>query len=236
MTVDPNDFHPDLRRAARLLPRTLVTAHTFSLIRALSGVVVPSRDTDVEVLTLTSGAGIRLHKPADLSVPSAAMLWIHGGGYVIGSARQDDGLCRRFARRLGIIVASVEYRLAPKHPYPASLDDCYSALKWLAALPSVDPSRVAIGGASAGGGLAAALTLLTRDRGEIKPAAQLLTYPMLDDRAVSNSAAERNYRLWGAASNRFGWTSYLGSADPHVAVPARRTDLAGLPPAWIGVG
>jgi acetyl esterase/lipase len=95
---------------------------------------------------------------------------------------------------------------------------------------------VAIGGASAGGGLTAALALLARDRGHITPALQLLTYPMLDDRTVSNSATERNYRLWSARSNRFGWASYLGSANPEVPVPARRADLSGLPPAWLGVG
>ncbi|BAX90572.1 esterase [Mycobacterium shigaense] len=97
------------------------------------------------------------------------------------------------------------------------------------------PGRVAIGGASAGGGLAVALALLARDRGELSPAFQLLSYPMIDDRS-SATAADPNYRLWSPRSNHFGWTAYLGDADPHVAVPARRDDLAGLPPAWMGVG
>lgn len=114
---------------------------------------------------------------------------------MLGKAAQDDRLCRRFARTLGITVASVEYRLAPEHPYPAPLEECYSALRWLAALPAVDPRRIAIGGASAGGGLAAALALLARDRGEIAPVFQLLTYPMLDDRS-SAAAADARYRLW----------------------------------------
>jgi acetyl esterase/lipase len=154
---------------------------------------------------------------------------------VIGTAQQDDRLCRRFSSRLGLTVASVDYRLAPEHPYPAPLEDCYSALAWLAALPSVNPERVAIGGASAGGGLAAALALLARDRGEITPAFQALAYPMLDDRS-SATRENRNYRLWNTRSNRFGWTAYLGDADPQDAVPGRRDDLGGLPPAWIGVG
>ena len=189
----------------------------------------------VEALILASGVGVRLHRPAGISQPGAALLWIHGGGYVIGNAQQDDALCGRFARELGITVAAVDYRLAPEHPYPAPLEDCYAALTWLAGLPAVDPSRVAIGGASAGGGLAAALALLARDRGEVTPTAQLLAYPMLDDR--SGSVPENpNYRLWSPKSNRFGWAAYLGNADPQVAVPARREDLSGLPAAWIGVG
>jgi acetyl esterase/lipase len=230
-----NDFHPDLRRLARFLPRTLVTARTLPLVRA--GVLTQRpRVKPTEVLKLTGGVGIRLFRPHTVSDPSAALLWIHGGGYVLDLARWDDPLCRRFANHLGVIVASVEYRLAPEHPFPAPLEDCYSALKWLASLPSVDADRVAIGGASAGGGLTAALALLARDRGEITPAFQLLTYPMIDDRTLPSSSVERNYRVWSARSNRVGWTSYLGGADPAVAVPSRREDLKGLPPAWVGVG
>ena len=120
--------------------------------------------------------GLRLHRPIGGSEPTAALLWLHGGGYVMGSAQQDDALCHRFSRALGLTVASVDYRLAPEHPYPAPLEDCYSALTWLAALAAVDPARLAIGGASAGGGLAAALALLARDRGQISPALQLLDH------------------------------------------------------------
>ena len=158
---------------------------------------------------------------------------------MIGTAEMDDHLCAQFSNRLGITVASVEYRLAPEHPYPAAVQDCYSALTWLAGLPGADPGRVAIGGASAGGGLAAALALWARDRGvsgrAVTPAFQLLVYPMLDDRSWM-AADNPNYRLWNPRANRFGWTAYLGDADPQVAVPARRGDLSGLPPAWIGVG
>lgn len=189
----------------------------------------------VEVITLDSGVGVRLFRPAGATEATPALLWIHGGGYVFGTARQDDRLCSGFSRRLGITVASVEYRLAPEHPYPAPLEDCYAALTWLAGLPSVDRYRIAIGGASAGGGLAAALALLARDRAEVSPAFQLLTYPMLDDRS-SATTPSANYRLWDNRSNQFGWSAYLGNADPEGAVPGRRNDLSGLPPAWIGVG
>ncbi|HEY1840763.1 MAG TPA: alpha/beta hydrolase [Mycobacterium sp.] len=230
------DFHPDLRKVARLAPRTLVGPKTLKLVRTLSQAIRRKTSRDVEALILGSGVEVRLHRPAGASQPGPALLWIHGGGYVIGTAQQDDARCRQFARELGITVAAVNYRLAPEHPYPAPLEDCYAALTWLAALPAVDSSRVVIGGASAGGGLAAALALLARDRGQITPTAQLLAYPMLDDRSTGSVPANPNYRLWSPKSNRFGWAAYLGNADPQVAVPARREDLSGLPPAWIGVG
>jgi acetyl esterase/lipase len=204
-------------------------------MRALMKLQSRRTPADVEVLTLSSGTRIRVYRPAGSTDVAPALLWIHGGGYVMGAAQHDDGLCRRFSSRLGITVASVEYRLAPEHPYPAALDDCYSAMSWLTAAPGVDPARVAIGGASAGGGLAAALALRTRDRGEIEFALQLLVYPMLDDRSPG-SALRHDYRLWSPRSNQFGWAAYLSGTDPQVAVPARRDDLTGLPPAWIGVG
>lgn len=236
----PNtDVHPDLRSFARFAPRQIIGRRTLPVIRALTGLTVRRRaPADVEVVILASGAEVRLFRPAGVPEPAPALLWIHGGGYVMGTAAQDDALCRRFSRKLGITVASVDYRLAPEHPYPAPLEDCYSALTWLAALPAVDPDRVAISGGSAGGGLAAALALLARDRGEVAPAFQLLVYPMLDDRSSSafGVPTNPNHRLWGPRSNQFGWAAYLGNSDPQVAVPARHDDLSGLPPAWIGVG
>ncbi len=231
------EFHPELRRSAKILPKQMITPVTLPFVRAASRLMWRRTPEDVEVLTLPSGAGVRLHRPPGGSPLGPALLWIHGGGYVIGDAAQDDVLCRRFARELGATVAAVNYRLAPEHPYPAPLEDCYSALAWLARLPAVDPARVAIGGASAGGGLAAALALLARDRREIPLAAQLLVYPMLDDRTVERTGLDNpGHRLWNQSSNRFGWRAYLGDADRDRAVPARRDDLSGLPPAWLGVG
>jgi acetyl esterase/lipase len=236
--VPLTEFHPDLRRVARYIPKQIVTPVTLPLMRAAERLMWRRRPpSDIEVLTLPSAGGVRLFRPVGgVTAQAPALLWIHGGGYVIGKAAQDDALCRRFARDLGAVVASVDYRLAPEHPYPAPLEDCYSALQWLVRLPAVDPARVAIGGASAGGGLAAALALLTRDRGEIPLAAQLLVYPMLDDRTVGKHLDNPGLRLWNQSSNKFGWSSYLGGADPEVAVPARRDDLSGLQPAWLGVG
>ena len=230
-----NGFHPDLRKTARFLPRTLLPPGLLPVMRLLESLAFRGRK-DVEALTLTSGGHVRLHRPPGDVGPAPAMLWIHGGGYVAGRPQQDDQACGQFSRTLGITVASPSYRRAPEHPYPAALEDLYAALKWLVSLPSVDSERVAIGGESAGGGLAAALAFMVRDRGEISPVLQLLSYPTLDDRTVSNPAVACNYRLLNERSNSFGWASYLGGVDPDVAVPARRTDLAGLPPAWIGVG
>ncbi len=232
-----DDFHPDLRRFARVLPRSAFNRFTLPAMRALArstALLPPPKGT--EVITLPSGTVVRLHRPAPVRNPSAALLWIHGGGYVIGSAAQDDSLCRRFAQRLGIPVAAVEYRLAPKDPYPAALEDCYDVLTWLTRLPGIDPSRIVIGGASAGGGLTAALALLARDRGEVSPLFQLLVYPMVDDRSSDRVADDPRYRVWTPKTNRLGWQAYLREADPDVAVPSRQHDLSGVAPAWVGVG
>jgi acetyl esterase/lipase len=237
------DVHPDLNRAARFAPRQMVGPRNYRLIRALSTLRSRRAMSDAEVITLGSGVGVRLFRPASAAEPAPALLWIHGGGYVIGTAEMDDHLCAQFTKRLGITVASVEYRLAPEHPYPAALEDCYTALTWLAGLPGVDPGQVAIGGASAGGGLAAALALWARDHASperaVTPAFQLLVYPMLDDRS-SMTATPPNYRLWSPRANHFGWTAYLGDADPRVAagvdrcrhersVPRRRLGLRRTP-------
>ncbi|WP_436776632.1 alpha/beta hydrolase [Yinghuangia sp. YIM S09857] len=187
---------------------------------------------------------IRVYRPTrdNRRVPAPAVLWMHGGGMVMGNALQDDRLCARFARELGTLVVSVDYRLAPEHRYPAALEDCYAALAWLRDHGDVDSSRIAVAGSSAGGGLAAGVAQTARDRGEITLAFQLLSYPMLDDRTVANvDHGPKDHVVWNTAANRFGWNAYLGidPGSPTVAssaVPARREHLGGLPPGWIGVG
>lgn len=231
-----DDFHPDLRQMARFLPRGAMTP-PLPLSRMLVALRALVRPRGVDVIRLGDEGGVRVYKPPNGSAPKPALLWIHGGCYVIGCAAQDDKLCQRFARTLGVVVASVEYRVAPEHPYPAALDDCETALNWLLAQPDVDSSRFAIGGASAGGGLTAALALRLRDQRTAQPVIQLLTYPMLDDRpAFKPDPDPKHRRLMGQGMNRLGWESYLRGGDPNDAVPARTTDLSGLPPAWIGVG
>ncbi|MGC5161926.1 alpha/beta hydrolase [Rhodococcus sp. DT1] len=225
-------FHPDLRWIALLAPRRTVTPRSLPVLRTLTRAI---RGKDPDVYVLEPGVAVRWFRPSTArgDEPGPALLWIHGGGYVFGRAAQDDALCRRFAEELGITVASVEYRLAPEHSYPVPVEDCSRIYEWLTRRPEVDASRIAIGGASAGGGLAAALAFRARDREIPPPVFQLLVYPMLDDRT---GAGPRHTRLWDERSNRFGWESYLGAADRSEAVPARRDDLGDLPPAWIGVG
>jgi acetyl esterase/lipase len=210
--VRVDEIHPDLRRVARFAPRQIVYPWSLPLLSRLP-VANRSSDDGVDVVDLPSGAGARLYRPTAAAAPTAALLWIHGGGYLLGSPEQDDALCRRYVQRLGIVVAAARYRLAPEHPYPIPLEDCYQVLTWLAGLPGVDADRIAIGGASAGGGLAAALGFLARDRGEVSPVLQVLSYPMLDDRTIGPELDKPGFRLWNTRSNRFGWTSYLGGAD-----------------------
>jgi acetyl esterase/lipase len=177
--------------------------------------------------------------------PAAAFLWIHGGGYVVGTPAQDDARCVTFARELGMLVVSPEYRLSPRHPFPAAHDDCLAAWRWTVRTAEdlgIGRSRVAMGGGSAGGGLAACLTQRLRDENEAPPASQLLVYPMLDDRtAVNDGAGQPRHLVWNRHSNFTGWSSYLAGSPgarevPRYSVAARRDDLSGLPPAWIGVG
>jgi acetyl esterase/lipase len=236
-------FHPDLRRLAVVLPRGGNGRRILPLMRRLEP-LMERRTPPHGVVSVTDGpVTVRLHHPPETaSPPHPAVLWIHGGGYVLGSPAQDDAVCQVFAHKLGAVVAAVKYRLAPEHPFPAALHDCHDGLEWLAKRPDVDPARLAIGGASAGGGLAAALALLARERGVVTPRLQLLSYPMLDDRTVLRTDLDDRYmRLWNNEANRFGWTSYLhgepGTPDVSpLAAPAREEDLTGLPPAWIGIG
>ncbi|MDX2025257.1 alpha/beta hydrolase [Microcella sp.] len=250
---DSPAFHPDLTRA-RFMPGTSATRGNRRLLRALTRIGRGRAPKGGELVTLGEGVTVRVHRPAGASATDAGerrpgILYLHGGGLIIGSAVQGDPLCRRLADELGAVAASVDYRKPPEHPYPAPLDDCYAALQWLAAQPDVDPARIAVIGLSAGGGLAASLALLARDRGEFALAGQVLAYPMLDDRTDESAAAHpRMLRLWNGPSNRLGWGMYLGAgtagpgattldaASLEHAVPARRADLTGLAPAWIGVG
>ena len=188
---------------------------------------------------------VRIYQPETRPAVLPALLWIHGGGFVIGNVQGDDLKAKGLALGLNCVVASVEYRLAPEHPYPAPLEDCYAALKWLAANVEqfgINRDRIAIGGASAGGGLAAGLGLLARDRGEVPVCYQLLIYPMIDDSNVAQASADvPDAPLWTRANNLIGWRSYLaqepGSEGVSAyAAPIRAEDVAGLPPTYIGVG
>lgn len=199
---------------------------------------VPSHEAGVEV-------PIRLYRPTGKASPLPVLLWMHPGGYVIGSVEMDHLGLRQLVADIGCAAVSVNYRLAPEHPYPAALEDGYGVLEWLAASAAelgLDEARIAVGGASAGGGLAAGLALLARDRGGVQPMFQQLIYPSLDDSNIEPASDTVPDNLfWNRASTRAGWQAYLegkaASADiPIYAAAARAPDLSGLPDAFIGVG
>ncbi len=181
--------------------------------------------------------------PKDGAGPRPGVLYIHGGGLILGSPQAEAIASGQAARQLGAVVASPDYRLAPEHPYPAALDDCMAALYWMrdnADRLGIDPDRIAVTGSSAGGGLSAAVAQRAHDEG-ITLRAQVLVYPMLDDRSALRDHGVRGRFMWTPASNRFGWTSYLGrepreSDAPEYAAAGRREDLSGLAPTWVGVG
>lgn len=252
----------ELRNPALLVPFSATNAFSLRLLRSIAarptrpvpGVVVEERYVSGEA-AISGGEASPPGQPLrlityDPAQPHAnpdstrgALLWIHSGGRVAGTPEADHRICSYLAQESGALVVSVDYRLAPEHPFPAGLSDVVAALQWLsetAAEFGVDPHRLAIGGASAGGGLAAEASQWAIDAG-VPVAFQLLVYPMLDDRTIEADPDGRGQFIWTAASNRFSWTAYLGhaagEAEPRAyAVAARRADLRGLPPAWIGVG
>ncbi|SEG93131.1 Acetyl esterase/lipase [Actinacidiphila yanglinensis] len=188
---------------------------------------------------------VLLLRPATAAGSAPVLLHVHGGGMVLGDPTSGLDVVLDLALELGVVVASVEYRLAPEHPYPAALEDCYAGLTWLAEHADeagVDPGRIVVEGASAGGGLAAAVALMARDRGGPRLLGQMLSCPMLDDRNDTLSGFQMaGAGLWDRTSNRTGWDALLdgGSGGPDVspyAAPARAADLGGLPPAFIDVG
>jgi acetyl esterase/lipase len=175
-----------------------------------------------------------------------AVLHIHGGGYVSGSAQTYRPHVAKLSLQLGAVVVSVNYRLASETVFPGAIEDCYAALMWLkveAGELKLDPTRIAVAGESAGGRLPAALAILARDRKEVALVAQMLAFPMLDDRTVAtvDVGPHAGRFVWTDASNRFGWASLLGhplgeGAVSAYAAAARCTDLTSLPPAFIAVG
>ena len=185
---------------------------------------------------------VRVHREKSASGKLPCIYWMHGGGLILGSNRGDDPRFDRWCPRLGCVGASVDYALAPESRYPGPLEDCYAGLQWLHAHADelgIDATRIGIGGASAGAGLAAGLALLARDRGELPVAFQALIYPMIDDRQITVSS-QWNDPVWPPVANRYGWDSYLGDltgdAVPYYAAAARATELRGLPPTYLSVG
>jgi acetyl esterase/lipase len=207
--------------------------------RRISG---PAGAPDLSVLILRPAGGRADRAGREGAWPG--VYYIHGGGMVMGSNRGTEEVAR-WVDEAGVIGVSVEYRLAPEHPHPAPVEDCYAGLVWTAehcGELGIDPARLVIAGTSAGGGLAAGTALMARDRGGPALSHQVLMCPMLDDRGVTPSSQELDGEgIWDRTSNLTGWTALLGDArgGPDVspyAAPARAQDLAGLPPAFIDVG
>lgn len=258
--------------APRVDPRSLIPPE---LLRPLEARLSTSADRDVDASTLADfrkqereqSAAIQLSNIARRLIPGPAgspevtvfvinagsrgarrpaILHLHGGGYVFGSALAAVPSLKQLADELDCVAVTVDYRLAPETPFPGSLEDNYAALSWLwncADQLGVDTRRVVLMGESAGGGHAAMLAIAARDRREFHPRAQVLVYPMLDDRTGSSRAvpAHIGTYIWTRHSNQFGWSSLLGQPAgagkvPYGAVPARLADLSALPPTFIAVG
>lgn len=220
-------------------------AQTYSILPP--PVIAPE---EIKVPSIHGGPDIPvfLYRPAETRTGGGAILHIHGGGMVMGSVKQMKAGPAAMAAMAGVPVVSVEYRLAPEHPFPAPQEDCHSALTWLAGRADdlgFDASRIVVAGESAGGGLAAALAIMARDLGGPAIAGQLLTYPMLDHRTGGDACPYRNPTtgefIWTRASNRFGWRALQGDYKADDArrgwfSPSLADDLTGLPPAYIATG
>ena len=222
-------------------------AATDRLISQVTGDWAPPIDVEVTEFAAVAEDGtmipMRLYRKSEASSDSL-VVYIHGGGMFFCSIDTHDPICRRYTADSGVPLLSVDFRFAPEHPYPTSVEDCYAALQWAAnhaADFAVDPDRIAIMGDSAGGGMAAGVALMARDRGGPTLRSQILIYPMLDDRTTVPDPEIEPLAMWSTDDNITGWGCLLGDAAggdavPSYAAPAREPDLAGLPPAYIEVG
>jgi len=187
-----------------------------------------------------AAVAVRIYTPKSSTSASPALVYFHGGAFVIGDLYTEESRCLRLAADGGCVVVSVDYRLAPENPFPVGVEDCYSALVWVAAHAGdlgIDVDRIAVGGSSAGGALSAAVAQMSRDRGGVPLAMQLLIYPVIDDRMDTPSMkAFSATPVWTSGSNAQMWDFYLGVRRDYVsnyAAPGRATDLSDLPPTYI---
>jgi acetyl esterase/lipase len=228
------------------MPEFVFNSGTLALSRELMpGAEPPSMDIERTDLTIGDGAvTVSVHRPREASGLLPAVLWIHGGGMIIGNRHMDNAQLERWCRSFSCTCVSVEYRLAPEHPFPTPLEDCYAALCWIvqeAEQLQIDVRRIGVGGKSAGGGLAAAICLLARERTGPPISYQILDCPMLDDRQGTPSSQLEGVPIWSRESNQFAWKCYLGEhygtddVSP-MAAPARQPDLRDLPNAFLAVG
>ena len=242
---------PELREGLKSFPDIQLDQAQLSLFRGLAAgsgecLELPDLIEDRLVVEVAGGeVGLIVCRPRSREL-LPAVCCLHGGGLVAGTAQAMAAQRRGTAIDLNAVLVFVDYRLAPEHPFPAPLEDCYAALRWMftqGAAHGIDVNRIAVSGISAGGGLAAALSILTRDRGEFAIVYQHLLCPMLDDRTCVEPDPHpfAGQFVWTRQSNRFGWRSYLGrepgdSGVSYYAAPARAADLTGLPPTYLAVG
>jgi len=241
--VDPRAWptlDPELVGLVELLPDLSDTLDDVPGARELLAGLIPSvppqGEDGLEISDVQlRESRMRVYRPREAAGDLPAVLHIHGGGFVLGSVDIDHPQAVAMALRLGAVVGSVDYRLAPEHPHPAAVEDCYEALVHLAGLDGVDRDRIAVHGQSAGGALAAATALLARDRHGPRLCFQVLEIPVLDDRLTTPSMTTHVATpLWSRPQAEASWRHYLGDREAdQYAAPARATDLTGLPAAYV---
>jgi acetyl esterase/lipase len=225
---------------------TLALGRLGAVRSAGSGAAPPAPDTVERSVHKVRGDPdlfLNVHRPRRAAKDRACLYWMHGGGYVMGTCASNAAQLDRWCEAFDCVAVSVEYRLAPEYPYPAPLEDCYAGLIWIlhhADQLGITSDRIGVAGSSAGGGLAAGLALMARDRGKIALSFQFLQYPMIDDRLTTLSSRWDNAPVWPRQANAFGWRAYLGELNgdnvPAYAAAARADDLSGLPPTLLMAG
>jgi acetyl esterase len=257
MSASDYAFDPEFADLIALLPTELADLSDPAAIRAaregggalsFTGEVPDRTDVTKDDRSVPGPDGapdvpVRIYNPtAHTDDARGALLYIHGGGFMLGSIDMMDAACQRYAAEIDAVIVSVEYRLAPEDPYPAGLEDCYAALVWMAGSAEelgIDAARIGVGGGSAGGGLSAATALLARDRGGPSICFQFLQIPELDDRLDTPSMQSfTDTPLWNRPNAEWSWKHYLGDLDgtddiPYLAAPSRCDDLSELPPAYV---
>lgn len=243
--MSQSTLHPDLD--PKKIPKLTMYPWNIRLFRLLGSLLIPKVKNPEGIKSIVKKVNeqaFHIHRPVNQS-SKAALLWIHGGGLIIGQPTQENAIYFELVDALNITVIALTYRLAPQYPFPTPLDDCFAGWNTIQSRPDefgIDPAQVAIGGGSAGGGLCASLAQRIRDEGGVQPIAQMLMYPMIDDRTTTRTdIGLKDHMVWNQRSNITGWSAYLGDKRgaetlPPYAAAARTKYLSNLPPTWIGVG
>jgi acetyl esterase/lipase len=251
MKIKFNQIDKELRYSGRLV-RLINPTFTEARLRLFAKLKYRPKYKDKSIdfienyITRADGSNLRLciYKPKDQTGRIPGVLWLHGGGYAIGTPEQSMNKAKSLINASQCVVIAPDYRLSTEAPYPAALEDSYTTLLWIrdnASALGIREDQLMVGGESAGGGLTAALTLYARDKGEVAIAFQMPLYPMLDDRMASESAVDNNAPVWNSKSNANAWKLYLGclfgtAKVPTYAAPARAEDYSHLPPTATFVG